>query len=132
MIRQLLVLVLVLSFLPGAPAAPSLQQGPKLSMKEQVLAIPAGAVVEVRTIQKEKIKGRLGEANDQVFKIQRVRNDKVEEVSVDFAKAKSIKVVAVNDTVASKTGRTVGWVVLGGLATLGIILIATLAAFANN
>jgi len=63
MIRQLLVLVLVLSFLPGAPAAPSLQQGPKLSMKEQVLAIPAGAVVEVRTIQKEKIKGRLGEAN---------------------------------------------------------------------
>ena len=132
MIRQLLALTLVLSFVPGAPAAPALQQGPKLSMKEQVLAIPAGAVVEVRTVQKEKIKGRLGEANDQFFKIQRVRNDKVEEVNVDFAKAKSIKVVAVNDTAASKTGRTVGWVVLGGLATLGIILIATLAAFANN
>ena len=132
MIRQLLALVLVLSFLPGAPAAPSQQQGPKPSMKEQVLAIPAGAVVEVRTIQKEKIKGRLGEANDQTFKIQRVRNDKVEEVSVDFQKAKSIKVVAVNDSGASKTGRTVGWVVLGGLATLGIILIVTLAAFANN
>ena len=132
MIRQMLAVMLVLSFLPGAPAAPAPQPERKQSMKEQVLAIPTGAVVEVRTMQKEKIKGRLGEATDQAFKIQRVRNDKVEDVSVDFQKTKSIKVVAVNDTAASKTGRTVGWVVLGGLAALGVIMLVTLVAIANN
>lgn len=132
MIRQMLAVMLVLSFLPGAPAAPASQQEPKQSMKEQVLAIPTGAVVEVRTTHKEKIKGRLGEATDQSFKVQRVRNDKVEDISVDFVKTKSIKVVAVNDTAASKTGRTVGWVVLGGLAALGVIMLVTLVAIANN
>ena len=67
-----------------------------------------------------------------MFKIQRVRNDKVEEVSVEFSKAKSINVLQINDSGGRKTGRAVGYAILGGLAAMGVILIITLVAIANN
>lgn len=96
------------------------------------MEIPTGSIVEVRTNAKEKIRGRIGEATEQNFVVQRVKNEKVESLNLSYQDVKNIKIAAGAQGTGSKVGRTVAYVVLGGLATLGIIVLIAVAAWGSG
>ena len=55
---------------------------------------PTGSIVEVKTHQNQKLRGRIGEATGERFAVQTVRNEKVEVVMVTYPDVKSIKAIA--------------------------------------
>jgi hypothetical protein len=65
----------------------------KRSLKEQVVMIPAGSVVEVKLKQKgsSTIRGRLGAITDEAFEIQIAKSGKVSSEKVAFTEVKSVK-----------------------------------------
>lgn len=122
MLRQVLSFALVFALLFPSMGIASSQNSPKPSIKEQVLAIPTGTIVEVRTTGKERVRGRLGDATDQGFKIQVAQKDKVQDVTVDFQNAKSVKVIAsAHESSGGNVGKTVGWIVIGALSAVGVL-----------
>jgi hypothetical protein len=128
MIREMLSIAVTAALL--APAAFG-QEPRKPSIKEQVLQIPTGSIVEVKTLAKEKIRGKLGETNEEGFTVQRVKNEQVETVSLTFQSVKSIKLQSGVESGGSKTGQTVMWAVVGGLAAVGVLAIVGLAMAGN-
>src|SRR6266404_5204550 len=81
----LLALVLSVNSLPGKPRsvatlhsaqAPTVQ---KATLQEQVLAIPAGSLVEIRLKTKEKLRGRLVEVSKEAITVKVAKGDKIDE-----------------------------------------------------
>ena len=99
-------------------------------LKERVSSIPDGTVVEVRTLDKQRFIGRIGEIADLSFSVQTVRNEKVETVVVEYENAKSLKISAMKDDQRENEKRTAGRFVVSGLAVLGLIVAIQLAAAA--
>jgi hypothetical protein len=132
MMRQITAIVLAWVLLsPAGTAAP--QSDRKPTVKEQVIDIPVGSIVEVRTVNKQKIRGRIGEAADESFVVQRIQNQKLESMTIPFSDAKSIKVLATKDESAgAKAGKTAGWIILGGLAGVGVIVLIAMIAYAAH
>jgi hypothetical protein len=75
----------------GAAAQASSEE--KRSLKEQVVMIPAGSIVEVKLKQKgsSTIRGRLGPITDAGFEVQTAKSGKVSTEKVAFAEVKSVK-----------------------------------------
>ena len=132
MFRQCLALFLglSLSLSPGFAASKPAEAGK--SVKERVLSLSEGTVVEVRTVQKEKIRGRLGPLTGEGFQVKRGQGDKSQDVTVAFANARSIKVVANGH--ASSAGKTekAAWMIIGGLVAVGVIWGVLLATGGRN
>jgi len=63
------------------------------SLKQQVVRIPAGTVIEVKLQQKgsKKITGRLGSITREGFEVQTVMSGQVSTEKVEFADVKSVK-----------------------------------------
>lgn len=109
MLRQIVAVGLMLAL--ALPA----QEVPKATPKEKILSIPTGTVVVVKTIGKETLRGRLGEATDAGFAVQVVRQGKVETVQVAFSDLKSVRVT---QKAASNGGawNAAAWAVVGAAA----------------
>jgi len=90
-----LAILLVLSSSPSFAAAPQGQTpgAPAAALKQQLVSIPAGAVVEVRLQQKgsAKLTGKLGTVTDEGFEVQTVKSGKVSTEKLAFADVKSVK-----------------------------------------
>jgi uncharacterized protein YndB with AHSA1/START domain len=90
-------------------------------LQEELLAVPSGTIVELRTVREENPRGHFRKATCVVFNLSWVRNDNVEDATVAFLDAKWIKAVAILRVFdVRKTARAAGWIVLDGLTTLGI------------
>jgi hypothetical protein len=131
MMRRLVAVTLaVLCLSPSKPAIArnALDQTPAertASLKQQVVGIPAGTVIEVKFQQKgsEKITGRLGSITGEGFEVQTVRSGQISSQKVAFADVKSVKEKH-GMSVVTKALIVTG-IVVGALAALGGILIAS-------
>lgn len=72
------------------------QTQPKPTIKERILEVPPGTMIEVRLVHKKKIRGRLGELTDQGFSLQTAQGNKIQTQQIAFADVKSIKKVEGN------------------------------------
>ena len=131
MMRRLVAGTLaVLCLFPSKPvfAGSVLDQTPAeraVSLKQQVVGIPAGAVIEV-TLQQQgsrKITGKLGSITDEGFEVQTVSSGQVSSQKVASADVKSVKEKH-GMSVVTKALLVTG-IVVGALAALGGILIAS-------
>jgi len=66
---------------------------PKPTLKERVIQIPAGSQVEVRLLNKERFRGRLGDVSDEGFTVQIAQGNRIETRKVAFGDVKSVKVI---------------------------------------
>ena len=116
MLRQIVAVAMMFALTLSA------QEMPKATPKEKVLSIPVGTVVEVKTVRKEKLRGRLGEATDAGFAMQVVRQEKVETVQVPFSDLKSIKVKQKSSS-GGNVSTAVAWAVVGAAAGVTALLL---------
>ncbi len=107
----------------AAGAVPGGQAGTerKLTMKERILEVPPGTMIEVRLLNKEKIRGRLGELTDEGFSLTTAQGEKIEAKKVAFTDLKSFKKVE-----GGQAGHVVLYALAGiGARFLGLIIWAT-------
>lgn len=116
MLRRIVALGLMLAL------AATAQDVPKATPKEKILSIPVGTVVVVKTVGKETLRGRLGEATDAGFAMQVVRQEKVETVQVRFSDLKSVKVKQPAGS-GGNVGTAVAWAVVGAAAGVTALLL---------
>jgi cytochrome c-type biogenesis protein CcmH/NrfG len=109
----------------AASAVPSGQAGTerKLTLKERILEVPPGTMIEVRLLNKQKIRGRLGELTNEGFSLTTAQGEKVETQKVAFSDLKSFKKAE-----KAKAAKTAGWIALGVVAVL--VVISVVAYFA--
>jgi len=74
----------------AAPAAREQKPSDVAALKEKLVTIPAGSTVEVKLLNKQKLKGKLGQLSDQGFEVQTVKNGTVTAEKVAFSEVKSI------------------------------------------
>jgi hypothetical protein len=88
-----LVCLLVCGPTSAAGAAAQASSEEKRSLKEQVVMIPAGSVVEVKLKQKASstIRGRLRAITDEGFEVQIAKSGKISSEKVAFTEVKSVK-----------------------------------------
>ena len=86
----------------------------KPTLKEQVIQIPTGAQVEVRLLNKERFRGRLGDISDEGFTVLIAQENRIETRQVAFGGVKSVKEI--------RKQRTAAYVFLGVAMTLGLLL----------
>jgi hypothetical protein len=115
------VLIWVLLAPCANPAPAQDQTRPKLTLREQLVGIPTGSAVEVRTRDKQKIRGRLGEVGNEGFLVQIIRNDKLETLTVALDNTKSVKLL--ESLEGAKPSHVAGKVVVGVLAGAGLIIL---------
>ena len=136
--RDIICLVLVSMFfgtttlearVGAAAAVPAGQTGTerKLTLKERILEVPPGTMIEVRLQNKQKIRGRLGELTDEEFSLTTAQGEKIATQKVAFTDLKSFKKLE-GDT----TGKKVGKGLLYGLAGIGVFMVVLIAWAASR
>jgi hypothetical protein len=90
----------------------------KPTLKEQVVQIPAGSQVEVRLLNKERLRGRLGEVSDETITVQIAQADRIDTRKVAFGDVKSVRVIG-NES--KKRG-----ILIGVAAAFGTLLVLAL------
>jgi hypothetical protein len=91
---------------------------PKPTLKEQVIQIPAGAQVEVRLLNKERLRGRLGDISDEGFTVQIAQGNRIDTRKVAYGDVKSVKAIGNKE---KRRG-----ILIGVVATVGILLVLAL------
>jgi hypothetical protein len=100
----------------------------KATVQERIMEIPPGTMVEVRLMDKHKLRGRLGEVTNEGFSLQTAQGNKVETQKIAFTEVKTLKKVE-----GETTGKKVGRGVVYGLAGIGVlILIMTIVLLARS
>ena len=89
----------------------------KPTMKERLLEVPPGSMVEVRLRDKQKIRGRLGEIDDEGFNLTTVQGEKVVKQKIAYTELKSFKKIE-----GHKAGHALVYT-LAGIGVLFVILI---------
>ena len=117
--KEIIACLLCLMLLQMHAAA---QENPAL--KQKVLDIPVGEFVEIRTMDKLKIRGRIGAATNDAVAIETICNGKPETVEVEFANMKSIHAASpversTGEKIASRTGQGV----VAALAAVGVVVL---------
>jgi len=90
----------------------------KATVQERVVEIPPGTMVEVRLMDKHRVRGRLGEVTSAGFSLQTAQGNKIETQKIAFTEVKSLKKVE-----GETTGKGIGRGVVYGLAGLGVLLV---------
>jgi hypothetical protein len=120
MFRQSLALICALAIpLPSA-------QSPRpqtTTVKDKVVLIPQGAVIEVRLTNQEKLRGRIGAVSDAGFDLQYVQNNQTVSRTFSSDEVKSVKVKGQGMSTAAKIA--IGALAGTGAVFLVLILIAT-------
>lgn len=126
----LLAWLLSVNSLPGKPRnavtlrdaqTPTTQ---KANLKERMLAIPTGSLVEVRLKTKEKLRGRLVEVSNEGITLKVATGNKIDERKLAFDELKSIKGVEGG----SKAGRVTLYILAG--VGVGLVILFVIAAVA--
>jgi len=126
--KEIIACLLCLMLLPIHAAA---QETP--SLKQKTLDIPVGEFVEVRTTDKSTIRGRIGEATDDVVAIETIRAGKPEVVQVEFARMESIRVTSpVEPSTGAKVATNAGKGLVAALAVIGGALLIVAAVTASR
>jgi hypothetical protein len=104
----------------AAGAVPPGQAGTerKLTLKERILEVPPGTMIEVRLLNKEKIRGRLGDLTNEGFSLTTAQSEKIEILKVSFTDMKSFKRLE-----GATSGKAVGKGLLWGLAGIGVLTV---------
>ena len=117
---RILATILCASLVATPLASQSNALGP--TIKEQVILIPAGSLVEIKLKDKHRFQGRMGAVNDEYFVVQLARNDKVIDEKIAFGDVKSIRL--------KERGLSTGWQVgLGVLAGAGAMILTLFLLF---
>jgi hypothetical protein len=121
MLRRQLALICALAVCLGAEPS----QPPKPTLKEQVVLIPLGSVIEVTLVSKQKLKGRIGGVSDAGFDFQYVEKDQTTSRTLRYDEVRSVKV-------KGRGMSTAGKVTLGVLAGVGgvFLVLILIAAYA--
>jgi len=128
LISAFLILVLTASALDTKAAVlePLLPQStaasPEARIKQRVIEIGPGSLVEVRLHSKQRLVGRITAISDESFGLQAVKGDRIAEQKVAFGDVKSIK--QKNPSNATRVWAVVG-VTLAVVLVLGAIVAAT-------
>lgn len=115
----LLCSMLMFWVLVSGPVAP-VHAAPRLNIRERVLSLPAGSVVEVKLEDTRKLKGRLGSIDDNGFELQFLQGNQVTTERVPFDGVRSVKGVEQGMRTSSK-------VILGALAGVGVFFLVLIA-----
>ena len=117
--KEIIACLLCLMLLPTHAAAQE-----TTTLKEKVIAIPVGEFVEIRTIDKTKIRGRMGAATNDAVTIDTIRTGQPETVRVEFTSVKSIRITSpVEPSTGGKIASNTGKGLLAALAVVGGILL---------
>lgn len=87
--KALVILLLAVQFVPSRCAAAATQV--VKTPQEQVLELAPGTLVEVKLKNKQKLRGRLGEAAPDGFELQHAQGNRVETKTVSYAEVQSVK-----------------------------------------
>ena len=104
----------------AASAVPSGQAGTerKLTLKERILEVPPRTMIEVRLLNKQRMRGRLGDLTNEGFSLTTAQGEKIEAQKVSFTDVKSFKKVE-----GATTGKAVGKGLLWALAGIGVLAV---------
>jgi len=91
----------------------------KPTLQERILEVPHGMMIEVRLLNKQKLRGRLGEVTSEGFSLQTAQGTKIETQKVAFADVKSFK--QIEGTTGSKIGKGLIYA-LAGIGALVVVL----------
>ena len=81
------------------------------------MEVPPGAMIEVRLIDKQKLRGRLGEVTSEGFSLQTAQGNKIETKTIAFSDVKSFK------RTGETAGKGIGKGVVYGLAGIGVLML---------
>jgi hypothetical protein len=82
------------------------------------MEIPPGTMVEVRLMDKHKVRGRLGEVTNEGFSLQTAQGNKVETQKIAFTEVKTLRKVE-----GETTGKKFSRGVIYGLAGIGVLMV---------
>lgn len=91
-------------------------------LKEKLLSVPTGTMIEVKLLNKEKVRGRLGQIDDQGFFLTTSDQGRIVTRNLAFT-----EVSAVRQVEGGKAGHRVLWM-LAGVGALVVIAIVIAAA----
>lgn len=98
----------------------------KPTLQQRILEVPQGSMVEVRLMNKQKLRGRLGEVTNEGFSLQTAQGNKIETQKIAYADVKSLK------QVEGTTGKKIGKGVIYALAGIGALMVVMVVwAMAN-
>jgi hypothetical protein len=89
-LSQLLCVLLALP-VPANLQARNFNQEHQPTLQEQLVSIPAGSIIEVKTKSKTRITGKLGALTSESLEVQVAKGQTVEKQSIRFDEVKSIK-----------------------------------------
>lgn len=101
------------------------QAGDASRLREQVAHLPAGGLIEVRLVTREKVRGRLGVVESDGFAI-KLQDPSASEHRIAFADVKSVKAIQ------GRGGRVVGWIVAGVVIGVVVVALAVYLTFRHN
>jgi hypothetical protein len=90
----------------------------KLTLKERILEVPPGSMIEVRLLNKQRMRGRLGDLTNEGFSLTTAQGEKIETQKVSFSDVKSFKKVE-----GATTGKALSKGLLWGLAGIGVLTV---------
>jgi hypothetical protein len=111
-LRNWIAKLLALLLLLGAPASLRAAGDPAAAIKDKLLVMPTGGVVEVQTRARQKLRGRLGAIAAESFEMQTAQGEKVQTQSLRFDQVKSVKAVRVKKGMSAAA--KIGWIALAG------------------
>jgi len=92
----------------------------KPTLQERILEVSPGTMIEVRLMNKHKLRGRLGEVTSEGFALQTAQGTKIETQKIAFTDVKSFKVKG--GTTGQKAGHGLVYA-LAGIGVLAVVLI---------
>ena len=90
----------------------------KATVQERIMEIPPGTMIEVRLMDKNKVRGRLGEVTNEGFSLQTAQGNKIETQKIAFTDVKSFK-----NAKGGETGKGFSRGVIYGLAGIGVLMV---------
>jgi hypothetical protein len=90
----------------------------KPTVQELILEIPTGTMIEVRLINKQKLRGKLGEVTNEGLSLQTAQGNKIETQKIAFTDVKSFKKAG-----GGATGKGFSRGVIYGLAAIGALIV---------
>ena len=130
-IRKILALVAVLVLWTDSGVARPLPHGPQdqadhiAKIRSQVAGIKPGKLIQVRLMDKQKLRGQLGASDADGFTLQ-TQGRAAAERRVSFAEVKSVT------TVSSKGVRATTWIIAGAVVAVFVIAVVVFLAEKHN
>lgn len=104
---------------PSADPSGKAAAGQSTKLKEKLLDVPPGTMIEVRLRNNQKVRGKLDQMNDEGFTMTAVEQGKIVTQRIPFNEVKSFKRVT---SATTKTGHTLVYI-LAGVGALMVVMI---------